>query len=281
MRQSIASGTFYENDFNKLNSQIELSFEQGPGSTPFNERNKKVLAVIVPSLDYKNSGKCLAWAYKEIAESKLPSTYIILGTLHKYLSDKLLISNEDFNTSFGLVKNNRNISERLLDQNIIINNIVHKEENSIELQLPFLQYINQKHLEKVKILPLLSSTLNLTLIKEFAKKLSTLNDVIFIVSSNLLHYGKRYNFSPFKYNAVKEADNISGGILNSIINLDTKTFLRIIEETSAPIYGASSIAILLETLKLKNIQKGKLLYNKRYSEEENFIDLASIIYNET
>tara|TARA_Y100000310_G_scaffold339911_1_gene434073 strand:- start:468 stop:1319 length:852 start_codon:yes stop_codon:yes gene_type:complete len=281
MRTQIAAGQFYESDFAKLNLQLDSLFDQGPGSPPLENKNKNIQAAIIPHSPFNVSGKCASWAYKEIGETPTPFTYIILGPLHNKISDKILISLNDFQTPFGTIKNDRSLANNLLDSSIVVDEISHSEEHSIELQLPFLQYINKKNLDMVRILPILSSTLNLDIIKSLAKKLSQINDLILIASSDLIHHGPLYKYTPFKYNQEKELENITNNLLNSITNLDTSSFISLIKETGATICGASSILILLETLKLKNIKAGKLLDHYKSSKEENFIDFASIIYNET
>ena len=79
MRQPIVAGQFYSDDFDKLNKSIETSFENGPGASPIDKRDKTVLGMVVPHSKYDYCGKCMAWAYKEIGESEYPDSYIILG----------------------------------------------------------------------------------------------------------------------------------------------------------------------------------------------------------
>ncbi|MBD3204094.1 AmmeMemoRadiSam system protein B, partial [Candidatus Woesearchaeota archaeon] len=82
VRNPVVDGQFYESDFSKLNFQIEESFKskKGPGSLPVSrDEKKKIRGVIVPHAGYYFSGPCAAWAYKEIAETHFPKTYILLG----------------------------------------------------------------------------------------------------------------------------------------------------------------------------------------------------------
>ncbi|MAG47971.1 AmmeMemoRadiSam system protein B [archaeon] len=281
MRPSIIAGQFYEDDFTKLNQQLELAFEQGPGSTPLEKREGNTIAAIIPHSQFKSSAKCASWAYKELGESPQPFTYVILGAHHKNNLDKILISLEDFSTPFGIVKNDRNLANKLLDSTTIVDEPSHAEEHSIELQLPFIQFINRRSLDTLRILPIIVSTFDLKKIKTLAEKLSQVNNLIIIASSDLIHYGPLYNFTPFKYNIEEELENLTNNILDKILNLQTETFLQIVEKNKATICGASSIAVLLEILKKRNIKKGKLLCHYSNSkDDENSIDFASIIYNE-
>ena len=285
MRSPTAAGQFYESDFAKLSKQLESLFEQGPGSTPLEKRTKSIRAAIIPHSPFNLSGKCAAWAYKEIGEAPSPFTYVILGSLHNNPSDKVLVSLEDFSTPFGVIKTDKSLANKLLDPSIGVDEPSHNEEHSIETQLPFLQFINKKNLDTIRILPILTSTLNITTIKKIAQKLAENRDMIYIVSSDLIHYGPLYKFTPFRYNQEKEMENLTNNILDKIINLQTEEFLKLVTNSKATICGASSIAILMEILKIKNITKGKLLdhydSSKISKNKENYIDFASIIYNET
>ena len=167
MRVPIVAGQFYEYEFTQLDNQIKQSFEQGPGSTPLNSRTNNTLGAILPHSPYKKSGKCAAWAYKDIAETPLPFTYIILGTLHKGMSDHALLSLKDFSTPFGLIKTDKNLVNNLLNEhNFKLDENAHALEHSIEVQLPFLQYTTQNSIDAPRILPLLISTLNLSILKK-------------------------------------------------------------------------------------------------------------------
>ncbi len=250
MRAPIASGVFYERDFDKLNQQIDLAFEQGPGTTPLEKRDNSIFAAVVPNLNYLQSAITLSWAYKEIAEASQPFTYIILGAFSKPL-DKILLSINDFSTPFGAIKNNRDLANKLLDQDTIIDENSHSSEFSIELQLPFLQYVNKKDLNTLRILPILISTLNPNLIKNLAAKLVKMDNTVIIVSSNLLHYGPLYNFAPFKYNIKTEFDNLSNRILDSLLSVNSDNLFSIMNKYG--FYLISPLLVLLETLKLKKI----------------------------
>lgn len=279
MRTPIASGVLYESDFAKLNQQIEAAFEKGPGSTPLEIKTKTVKAIIVPNLSYSLISSISSWAYKELGESPQPLTFIILGSLYQK-SDKILLSLQDFSTPFGIVKTDRNLVNTILDSDSLIDENSHNSESSIELQLPLLQYVNKKNLDNLRILPILVSTLDENLIKKLALKLSKIENTIFIVSSNLLHYGHFYNFIPFKYNIKSELENLNNKILESVLNVNIRDLLSITNKYDLPLM--SPLLVLMEFLRLKNIRKGLVLNQELIKQDEkNFVGVASIIYNET
>lgn len=278
MRLPILPGNFYESDFTKLNNQLEVAFEQGPGSTPVERRSNNVLAAIVPNLPYKKTAQFAAWAYKEIAETPQPFTYVVIGASNSQI-EKAVLSLQDFSTPFGSIMNDRNLANKLIDRNIIVDEDTHKKEHSIEIQLPFLQFSNKQQLNTLRILPVIISSLDEALIKNTAKKLAMVDNLIYIASSNLFHYGPKYGFTPFRYNLKNEIEYLRNSLLDSAISIDPYRFLSLTNKTGLT-FGFAPIVLLLEILKIKNAKRGQLLSNELVKEEENnIVGIASIVYN--
>jgi len=281
MRQPIVAGQFYESEFTKLNKQIENAFENGPGSLPLEKRDKNILASIVPHAGYPYSAKCAAWAYKEIAESKFPEVFIILGVAHSGV-DNVVISSQDWSTPFGTIKVDKDACRRLECDFIKVDESSHEQEHSIEVQLPFLQFISKNNLDRLKILPILINSLDINLIKKVADKIYSLKKpFIILASSDFIHYGYNYGYKPFKFNIQEEVKNLEEQFYSLISELETEKFIELIEKTRATICGASAIAVLLELAKKFQI-KGRLLCNYSSSDinsdNENFVDYASFIF---
>ena len=225
----------------------------------------------------------MAWAYKEIGESEYPDSYIILGGVHSSFSDFGMMSLRDFTSPFGLVKTDKDTVNRLGSDVLKINEDVHDDEHSIEVQLPFLQFVSK---EMIKMTPILLSSKKYEVIKSISDKICALDkNLVIIASSDLVHYGKLYSYTPFKFNVKKEIDNVNRKAIELICDLDTKGFLKFIEDTNANICGAGAIAVLMEIIKKKKRDKGKLLdyynsgdVNKDY---ENFVGYGSIVFGKS
>lgn len=283
MRRPIVAGQFYEADSQKLNKQIETAFENGPGSLPISKREKNVLAAIVPHAGYQFSAKCAAWAYKEIGESKFPDLYILLGVNHSGLSDKALISTQDWDTPLGTIKTDKDVANKLCSDMIKIDNESHLNEHSIEVQLPFLQFVSRGYLDSLKILPIIINTQNYSKIQKIAESIAKIQKKFSIItSSDFTHFGVNYGFTPFRFNIKEEVTNLDKKAIELILQLKTKSLLEYIGKTEATICGIAPIALTLEILKKLNSKKGELLcyYNsgditKDYS---NFVGYASIVF---
>jgi MEMO1 family protein len=278
MRQSIVDGQFYESDEQALKQQIENCFKTnlGPGFLIDKERKKdNEIGLICPHAGYIFSGPCQAYSFKKIAESKIPDLYIMLGLSHSGFNS--CISTQDWQTPLGIVDVDKKFGEELSKMsNVAIDEIPHQNEHSIEVQLPFLQYINLN--QKFKILPIIiAPDIN---IKQFCidiKKILDLNKktCTFIASSDFTHYGNNYSFVPFSKNIKENLYKLDKGAIEYILKLDSNGFNEYIEKTGATICGRYPIIALIEILKLFGIKKGELL--KYYTSADIVNDYSNAV----
>lgn len=252
-RQPTVAGTFYEEDFQKLEEQLKESFysKLGPGDLPTKRTNNKIKAVIVPHAGYHYSGAAAAWAYKKIGESEFPDTYIILGPNHQGTGSA--ISLEDWKTPLGFVKTDKDLARSIQENTgIPINESSHKGEHSIEVQLPFLQFVSKDNLDKLRIVPItISQDIKIT---EFANNLrKTTNEskkkTVIIVSSDFTHYGRNYGYIPFEEDPQSKIKEMDTKAIKYIKSNDVKSLLDHIEETQSTICGQIPIIILMQVLK--------------------------------
>jgi AmmeMemoRadiSam system protein B len=277
MRQPIVDGQFYEADETELKKQIESCFKSkfGPGNLPYLERKKHIIGVISPHAGYQFSGPCQAFAYKEIAESTISDVYILLGLSHNGFES--CISLEDWQTPLGIIKNDKDLAKKIsTSTRLPIDEIPHQNEHSIEVQLPFLQFVNKN--KEFKIVPIIiNSDIN---INDFAKNLSEIiknskKSVIFIASSDFTHYGYNYRFTPFSKDIKQNMYNLDKGAIESIKNLNSDGFLDYIEKTEATICGKYPIAAIIEIAKNLGAKKAELL--KYYTSADLFGDYSNAV----
>lgn len=263
VRKPIVAGQFYSDDFNELNNQIEESFNSkfGPGDLPIKKRTKKIFGIIAPHAGYMYSGSGAAWAYKEVAESKVADLYIMLGLSHSGFGTS--VSLEDWETPFGIIKTNKEFGKKLIEKGIKHDEAAHQQEHSIEVQLPFLQFANKDYLKKLKIMPIITSSDKIyeetaKIIVETIKELKVKSCII--TSSDFTHFGFNYGYFPFKDNIKENLYNLDDGAIKHIKELNAYRFLDYTEQTGATICGKYPIAVMLEASKLLGAKKAKLLH---------------------
>jgi len=280
MRKAAVSGQFYPGDARELRKQIESCFKQdlGAGMPKVSMKLNKIYGAVVPHAGYTYSGACASHVYKEICElnkKDLPETFIILGPNHTgHGKSSFSLSMEDFETPLGIARNNNEFSELLVKKAEELNidlkqdETANKYEHSIEVQLPFLQYIYSLINSQFNIVPVVVSTLDYDrcvnaadmiagLIKEHNKK------ICILASSDFTHYGSSYGFMPFPSdkNTKDKLRQLDRNVINNILKFDYNNFYK--EAVKTTICGTAAILIAIDMCKNLGAKKASLL--KYYS----------------
>ncbi|MDP2750453.1 MAG: AmmeMemoRadiSam system protein B [Nanoarchaeota archaeon] len=274
IRKPAVAGQFYSTDKEELENQIKEAFlsKFGPGKLPENKtadkkQKKQIRAAIVPHAGYMFSGPAAAHAYKAISESKLPDIFLILGTNHS--SNNTCFCDQDYETPLGIAKTDREFVKFVSEKcDIPVNNLANKYEHSIEVQIPFLQFISKLN-KKIEIATLLVSAdkdlekLGKAIAEAIKQYEKTGKKILIITSSDFTHFGFNYGYVPFmpgpeSKEKLKELDS---GAINFIKKKDSKGFLSYIEKTNATICGAMPIALLINII------------NNLYDKKENKVEL--------
>lgn len=120
---------------------------------PTGEAERPLHGLVAPHIDYQRGSSGYGSAYAGLRSEH--DVLVIIGTSHQYGVRKFLLSEKDFATPLGILHNARSITreigvrfglERSYDEEIR-----HRTEHSLELQLPFIQCKSSK----AQIVPLL------------------------------------------------------------------------------------------------------------------------------
>ncbi|MEM2130928.1 MAG: AmmeMemoRadiSam system protein B [Candidatus Woesearchaeota archaeon] len=269
IRKPVVSGQFYEKDFDNLIKQIEACFNSNKGSGLIEKKRiKELIGVISPHAGYFFSGACASWAYKEIAESEFPDAYIILGPNHYGYESG--ISKKDWETPLGIIETNKEVIKLLEEKTILkVNENCHIFEHSLEVQLPFLQYVSCDKIKELKIVPIvIGQDINKEIGKQIFNVYSELEKkkkkIVFIISSDFTHYGKNYDYLPFVSDVKNKIYDLDKKAINLIKNLDAEGFFDYFKKTKITICGFMPILVFLSFLnelnKIKKIDSELLMH---------------------
>ncbi len=284
IRKPIVAGKFYEATPGRLEKQLHDSFlhDKGPGDLPSRREKSPLKAIISPHAGYTYSGPCAAWGYKEIAEAKLPDTFIILGVDHSGYG-RTALSTDSWETPLGLMRVDNQLASHIMQKaGIPDDQGAHQMEHSIEVQLPFLQFANKAEMEQIRFIPITVS--HDKDLKQFAidimEAVMDLNrTVTFIASSDFTHYGRNYRFLPFTSEVPTRLNELDGGAIKLIKELKADEFAKYVDETMATICGTQTIYLLLSMLKKT---KGELLQYYQSGDlsgdYKNTVGYASIVF---
>ncbi|MCI4336081.1 MAG: AmmeMemoRadiSam system protein B [Thermoplasmata archaeon] len=144
-RPPAVAGQFYPRDAKELAREIESCFEssRGPGALPSRHRSadRFIRAAIVPHAGYRFSGPIAALAFSAIASERPPEHILILGVDHHGAARGPSISGQSWLTPLGPVPCDPALARALTVPPLRRDDGAHDREHSIEVELPFLQYV--------------------------------------------------------------------------------------------------------------------------------------------
>jgi AmmeMemoRadiSam system protein B len=144
-RAPVVAGTFYPEDATELHRELRRCFEdrRGPGRLPERHRrpDRRIRAIVVPHAGYLYSGPIAAHAFAAIAEERPPSTVLLLGVNHHGLGAPAALSATEWETPLGPVATDPELVQALCRGPVGIDETAHAREHSLEVELPFLQYV--------------------------------------------------------------------------------------------------------------------------------------------
>jgi len=257
-RKAFVAGSFYEATKDSLYRQLVDCFKHdiGPGELPDKngQKERKTLGVVSPHAGYIFSGPVAAHHFLQLSKENNPNTVIILGPDHRGLGkDISIMARGQWETPLGLIEIDQQISEDILihDEHKIIkdDSKAHLFEHSIEVQLPFLQFIYSK--KHFKIIPICINNQRLDAMIYLADILYQVTkgqSCLFVASSDFSHYED--------YITVKRKDMEA---IDNILRMDSNLFYEKIHKNGATICGPGAIAVIIEICKKNGIKQGKLL----------------------
>jgi AmmeMemoRadiSam system protein B len=250
MRSSAVSGMFYAGDARELAQQIEWCYrhEIGPGAVPIVNENGPgdILAIVVPHAGYYYSGPIAAHAYKALADDGSFGTAVILGPNHTgYGYPVSLWNGGSWSTPLGEVQIDRKLAQKLLGRIIQADETAHIREHSIEVQLPWLQYLYKN----VKIVPITMMAQDLETARAVGRAISRADgDIVIIASSDLTHY------EPHSAAMQKDAS-----IIEAIVALDEEELYERCERLNCTMCGYGPVAAAIVAAREMKATKASLL----------------------
>jgi MEMO1 family protein len=278
-RNPAVAGSFYPADKETLMVNLKELFSDCVKTNS----DLKVRALISPHAGYVFSGKIAASAFASIKNPEVYKNIFIIGSSHVMAFPGASIYNTgDFITPLGKVKVNTEIANKLKENKVFDYPVTaHLREHSIEVQLPFIQYIFKNG---ISIIPIIIGTDNTSTISRIADALKPyfIPENLFVISSDFSHYPS--------YNNAVDVDRRTA---DAIISKKSDTFLRTlgnndsqdIKNLATSMCGwTSGLTLLYLAEKDPNLVFKKICYNNsgdsRYGNKDEVVGYNAIILEE-
>ncbi|MDR0980700.1 MAG: AmmeMemoRadiSam system protein B [Methanocalculaceae archaeon] len=226
-RHADLAGMFYPGVAEELKALLDALFSSTVTSvtSPY--------GVLVPHAGYIYSGKCAACAYAKIPET-FSGTFVVIGPSHA----GCMTATADliWETPLGPVLPDSRLAAALTAAGIPNRpNLLRVQENSLEVQMPFIRY----RFPQAKVLPVLLGDQSLSEVRRVAAALSQAVDavdvdVVIIASGDGSHYVPA---------AVAERDDLT--VLAAAAKLDVQAFYEKLIEIKPSMCGYGCIAVMM------------------------------------
>ena len=222
IRQPCVAGAFYEKGEAELQNQITGCFTHklGPGRVPKRvDGQKKILGFVVPHAGYVYSGPVAAHSYSQLASDGTPDAVIILGPNHTGLGSGVSIMTKGgWQTPLGVATIDTPLAEQIRNSSSIIDDdeTAHVSEHSIEVQLPFMQFL---YGDKIRFVPVCMMMQDLRTSQEVARSIAEQTKgkhVVVIASSDFTHYEPQDVASRNDKAAIEAIISLDGSKLNEL-----------------------------------------------------------------
>ncbi len=236
VRRAAVAGLFYPSDPNELREAIRSSFigPLGPGKSP-PLKSSQIFGMVVPHAGYEYSAQVAAHGYLE-ASAVDAEVYVIIGPNHYGIGSGVAVpASELWNTPFGDAEIDSSLARALLDEGSIVDmdDGAHWREHSIEVQIPFLQYLRGH----VKVLPISLAMMDEGTVLELAELLYRKlqgRKFFIIASSDMTHYEDKVK--------VAQKDEIA---IKAILSRDVSELYRVLEKYDITMCGYGAAAVLM------------------------------------
>ncbi len=270
MRKPAVAGMFYPADKSSLEKLVLECMREAKNSS----KTVSAYAGVCPHAGLIYSGIPAACTFMSIKELTKAQTVVIAGPNHTGMGTLVSLSGDDWETPMGIFKNDVEFGNAMLGGATFIkkDEVGHRFEHSIEVQLPFLSIVNPK----AKIVPVCMAEQGIEAARDVAqavlraeKKLG--REAVFIASSDFSHYV-----------SAEWAEKEDHKALSHITKLDAEGFQKERKEKDWSICGFGPISAATLYARGKGSKKGlELMYinsGKASGDYSSVVAYASVAF---
>jgi len=195
-RRPIVAGQFYPAQHDACVGEINQCLEEQTISDALPET---IVAGIVPHAGWVFSGSLAAMVFSSIKQQhEKVNTFVLFGATHGYFGNMPAVYDTgSWMTPLGEAAIDEELATAVLESGAAVGDSdAHNSEHSLEVQVPFIQYL----FPGAKILPVLTPPAEQAIalgevVGDFVSR-ERQKKIVCIGSTDLTHYGPRYGFTP-------------------------------------------------------------------------------------
>ena len=233
VRQPAVAGMFYGADTDELRAEIERCFlsPYGPGRLPMPnpEGPRRIVGLVSPHAGLTYSGPTAAHGYYRLAEDGLPEVAVLIGVNHRGYGAPVAVDTQPvWRTPLGDTEIDLDTARKIasLSRYAEEDELAHRLEHSLEVQVPFLQYTGGGRIRMVPVLmgvPVWDKNA-LSVAEDVGESVAQAvagRNAVVIASTDMSHYESRESAERKDSQAIRHIlDLDEGGLLETVRDLD-------------------------------------------------------------
>lgn len=240
LREPYVAGMFYEKDAPALKKHISQYIKKV-------DNKYKAKGIIVPHAGYIYSGRVAGEVFSTI---EIPDIIIILGPNHSGLGKPISVMTAGiWRTPLGDCKINEPLANEIIKKCKYAekDSFAHIKEHSIEVELPFIQYLKNSF----SFVPICLAEPDLNKLSGLANAIADIvkeKNILLVASTDLTHYED-----------AKTAEKKDKLVLDAISELNPELMIKYVDEYEISMCGWMPVFVLLTAAKNSGAKQGKII----------------------
>jgi len=243
IQRSNLAGTWYPADPDELRAEVDRCLGDKRGE------DGALCAMIVPHAGYRYSGRAAGAAFARLTAGRWRRAVVVAPSHYHTFDGAAVFPGSGFETPLGVVRVDREGARALTQAPLFAADArPYAREHSLEIELPFLQVVDPA----LPVVPVLvGSHDDAVQLAALGRALRALDDreTLFVVSSDLTHYGSQFGYLPFPPDGADsvaaELRRLDFGAIEPIRRVDAQGFANYVGATGITVCGRGPITAFL------------------------------------
>ncbi len=287
-RNACLAGKSYPDDAVALRSYLASFMDRENASS----LKGRVRGMIAPHIDYGRGLEVYGPTYRYLPRDK-NTLFVVFGTCHKPTRRVWSIALRDVVTPLGRVRGAATVGD-LVAQDALLRGYVdewpHRNEHSIELQLPIIQFLMGER--EFEVLSILTGSLHEYMedgtrldqgeVSELLARLKQVvkaheGPVVFVAAADLAHIGAQFGDTGLDNAMLEESKEKDYALLQTITAVDAAAFFETVrrEGDKRRICGLAPIYFVLSML---DSDRGELIEYRQWTDGASSVSFAGAIF---
>ena len=287
-RNACLAGKSYPDDAEALRSYLASFMDRENASS----LKGRVRGMIAPHIDYGRGLEVYGPTYRYLPRDK-NTLFVVFGTCHKPTRRVWSIALRDVVTPLGRVRGAATVGDRVAQDALLrgyVDEWPHRNEHSIELQLPIIQFVMGER--EFEVLSILTGSLHEYMedgtrldqgeVSELLARLKQVvkthdGPVVFVAAADLAHIGAQFGDTGLDNAMLEESKEKDYALLQTVTAVDAEAFFETVrrEGDKRRICGLAPIYFVLSML---DSDRGELIEYRQWTDGASSVSFAGAIF---